>query len=315
MSNILPLFYFPSTLLLVDDNELLLRHLRKVLEQDYKIITTTEPCKVNSILETHASINFKTLSNLISLEFTDYHYSDGTHLTLKFDFKKINDLMCINNRNELISILIVDYKMPEMTGLNLCKIINDKYIKKILLTAESKDKQALIALQDQLINGHIPKGEPNTIKTVKETVAKLQFEFFQELTLPIVKNLELLGCTYLTDEIFIKFFLNLFNKHNFTEYFMANINGIFKLKDKTGNNYILIVQDDVSLSKYFVEPYNQIDGVEDITNLVMEKKLIPFFGIDNEPLDTPINQWKNHLYSSNVLNADKKNYYWALITQ
>ena len=285
-------------------------------KNDYEVITTTNPEDVYQIIsDNQTSQHFHFFSNQTQ-ETYNLCYDTNENLAVGFDFNKIINF--IENKelsNSVgIGVVVVDYKMPQMNGVELCKIIREHYHSKtILLTAEAGSNDAIDAFNNKLIDGYIRKNEHYAINKLKLLVKSVLNNFFIELSLPILNSLEAIGCSHITDPIFIKFFHGFLCEHNIREYYLVNLSWVYIMFDTNGNKFIFIVQDENDLRKNFIEIYEDINEVEDVINLVKDQKYIPYFGINKEPLETPLKEWHNHIHQSNQVQSNNKTYYWTFI--
>lgn len=312
----LPLFYFPTQILFIDDDEFLLNTLSHVFEREYNFLTTTDSDKALELLSQNYKFSAKDfLIDTTGRDYCDLHLDISKNITVKFNFDKIDQLIKSTERINTISLIIVDYNMPNINGLELCRKITDKNVKKILLTGEASDKSVIAAFNDNLIDGFVKKGEKDAVAELKKLVDKMLCKFFIDITLPLIKNLEITSSSHFLDSTFVNFFKRFIIDYSIIEYFLINNNGTYILQNKEENKFIFIIQDEESLSKNFIEPYEHIDEISNIIKTTQEKKLIPHFGINKDPLQIPFNEWQSHLYTSEIIYSKEldKIYYWALI--
>lgn len=309
-----PVFYFPVKILFLDDDQSLLKHLKNVFKSDYEVLTATDYEDANKILlENTAKNNFNFFVDQTEERY-DLCNDISTNLTFSLDFNKIINF--IDNKDSAsigIGVLVVDYKMPTINGVDYCKSLTNYRLKKILLTAEAEYEDGIRAFNQHLIDGYIKKGEPLAINKLKGHIKSALYDFFVELSLPILKSLETIGCTHVFDPGFIEFFQNFLNLHNISEYYLVNLSWVYIMKDSAGDKYTFIVQDENDLRKNFVETYEEFEEAKEIVNLVKNEKYIPYFGINQDPLNIPFTQWRNYVHKSNQLQTKTKTYYWVFI--
>ena len=141
MQQVLPAFMYPTTLLCVDDNALFLKYLTSQLTKTHqvKIFDTPNAC-VNFFNHYAQSISIKDfLSHITEGEL----YNTREHASIDLNFFKIAGLSQQVDKSNEISVLIVDFDMPEMNGIELCRTLKALNIKKILLTGTVDLKQAV----------------------------------------------------------------------------------------------------------------------------------------------------------------------------
>ena len=79
-----------------------------------------------------------------------------------------------------VSVLMVDYAMPTMDGLEFCKRVKSNDIKKALLTGVADEKTAVAAFNDGIIDRYIPKGSLASMKSVIPHIRAMQNDFFSQ---------------------------------------------------------------------------------------------------------------------------------------
>ena len=79
------------------------------------------------------------------------------------------------------SVVVVDYSMPQMNGLDLCSRITNPYIKKVLLTGVADEKIAIKALNTELIDFYISKSESSLSQELYRIVDHLRDRYFKEI--------------------------------------------------------------------------------------------------------------------------------------
>ena len=67
-------------------------------------------------------------------------------------------------------IIIVDYVMPEMTGVELLKEIQEKAFVCVLLTGITKNKQIAEALQKGIVHYHVNKDSVNFLGELEDII-------------------------------------------------------------------------------------------------------------------------------------------------
>jgi len=84
-------------------------------------------------------------------------------------------------RFHLTGVLIVDYTMPGMNGLELIRRLGACPSRRVLLTGEADEKVAVDAFNSGLIQKFIPKNTPNLYKEVRRYSDEMHLEVCQHL--------------------------------------------------------------------------------------------------------------------------------------
>ena len=79
------------------------------------------------------------------------------------------------------SVVVIDYSMPQLNGLDLCSRIQNPYVKKVLLTGVADEKIAITALNTELIDFYISKSEGSLSQELYRIIAHLQDRYFQDI--------------------------------------------------------------------------------------------------------------------------------------
>jgi len=83
-------------------------------------------------------------------------------------------------RFDLVSVLVIDYDMPGMSGLTLCRRLAHLPCKKLLLTGLGDLEMAVQALNDDLIDMYLPKSQPDLEVQLARAVRRLQRRYFAD---------------------------------------------------------------------------------------------------------------------------------------
>ncbi|MCZ6709862.1 MAG: response regulator, partial [Gammaproteobacteria bacterium] len=169
-------YFHPTTICLVDDNESFLRSLSLELPRMWACQTFTDPAAALAYLN-EAPALAPLVDRCFSLE--PVGESEALiHLDLDLIEQEINQ----PERFRRVSVVVVDYAMPSMSGLDLCRDIADPYIKKAMLTGVADEKLAVEAFNAGLINRFIHKQSADATATTLHYIEELQNEYFSQYT-------------------------------------------------------------------------------------------------------------------------------------
>jgi CheY-like chemotaxis protein len=85
------------------------------------------------------------------------------------------------HRFEQVSVVVVDYDMPEIDGLEFCRNLKNKAIKKILLTGKADEQTAVRAFNEKTIDRFIRKQDDDVMARLNRAIAELQREHFDQI--------------------------------------------------------------------------------------------------------------------------------------
>ena len=244
MKNVLPCFY-PTTTIFIDDDteflELIIPAL-KLKNNSYKIFFDAHQGTSYIDEDTYA----KKFSNRLRHD----NNSDLNDL-LGFRLEGIISETLNSSRYQQPSVLVIDYEMPGINGLEACKMIQNPFIKKIILTGVADEKMAVDAFNDGLIYQYIQKQDPLFVQQLQRAVQKAQQAYFQDLLrtpLQIMRNSSL--SIPLFDASFIDYFQDILKNNTIDEYYLVYPTGSFLMISRDYQLYSLITLDHALFEEY-----------------------------------------------------------------
>ncbi len=98
-----------------------------------------------------------------------------------------------------VSMVVVDFAMPSMTGVELCQKIKHLPVKKVLLTGKTGDSTAVAAFNEGLINLFLVKQDPDLPGKLRQIIRELQYSYFKDITAPLEPIAKLEDTAFLDD--------------------------------------------------------------------------------------------------------------------
>ena len=278
-------FYFKSKVLLIDDNESFLENLNYKLSDKYLIDTYENPSKaLESILANYSKNILANTSNLIN-EIDDEE--DNEYYSI--DFTKIKELSEAVNKNEVISVIVVDYSMPLMNGIEFCKKIAHLPVLKIMLTGHADFKLAVDSFNQGVIDKFLVKDTKFMLEEIKNTIDIMQDLFFERLSYPLLNCFLSKQDTLITSTGYLSHFQKIINELDIVEYFLLNQHGSYLLNGKNGSKYYFMTLLDKQLEEY-IEIAKSLNCTPDIINKMLNRTHAPFF-LNETQYKLPISAW------------------------
>lgn len=305
----LPLFYYPSTWVWVDDDSVLLNTMSKVFSAHNNIVSFSSAEECLSYFR-----NYQPITNqysFLAINQEDENYGATQQSAMSFDLSLIIELANNPKRHNEISVMVIDYNMPEESGFSLAQKI-DTCIPKILLTGNTEEQKAIEGFNNNLINRFVHKSESEMIRKLDMYLNTLTKDYFQKLTKPLLTCLETEKKSPLSDPIFIEFFERHCKENNIQEYYLIDREGSFLCVDDKGNHSCLVVHTDSSLENW-IELYEEDARlIASEIDAVKQRNKIPFFGIDQEAWQVESPTWPNYLYDARLVNG-RSRYFCATV--
>jgi CheY-like chemotaxis protein len=306
----LPIFYYPSTVAWLDDDETIICAIKELFEKN-KLITFTKPLDCLNYFNKYESPLKKTtfLKGLIG----DDYYETVNHSPVDLNVPDLHKIHSYPERHKEITVLLVDYNMPEINGIELCKQLKSQPVKKILLTGQASLQEAVSAFNENLIDRFIRKDSLTLAQDILNYVDELEKEYFRENTRGMLDHLETENRLPLSDPAYIKFFNEICADQNIKEYLLMDKHGSMILIDGNNRRINLVIHTDRTLDS-FTHQYTDEPEVSIIMEIIKERKVIPFFGIGKESWEFETRDWTQYLYKPKTFIGREK-YYYAFVTE
>ena len=164
--------------------------------------------------------------------------------TLQLDLAILEHEIKHLDRFNRLSVLLIDYAMPTMNGLDFCANLADRDVRRVLLTGVADEKTAVQAFNDGLIDHYLPKAKLASIGGIVPLIYQQQQWFFQRYHARLSKALGISAPLFTYDLKFRKYFDKQLRKHAIVEYYLVTTPVSFLCLDEHGETYHLLIQDD-----------------------------------------------------------------------
>jgi CheY-like chemotaxis protein len=311
----LPCCYHPTTVLLVDDNELFLATVSQDIEELTPYRTFASPLQAKVYLDKMPSYTFVDRCK----EAPEPDLEDHNVHVLQQIHKEMYDPL----RFEQTSVAIIDYQMPGMNGLELCAVVRERFphIKLVLLTAEADHALAVKAFNEGYIDRFIKKNERNLSDTLKKTIRELQWQYFgglsQQLLDNLIQHIHPVLPIYFKRPEFAEFFITLFQKHRFCEFYLLETNANFLLLDDKGQPAWLMVRDENELERetMLAQEYYDEHVSPQTANIMksLASRLSATMFLTEEDNRASIEQWGRLMHPLTPFQLGRDAFYYSLI--
>lgn len=235
----IPSFFFPTTVLMVDDNIEFLKSIAIGLPADgvtYHFYSDPRAALASINERSRSSEMANSLVNLLDEE-------EYEHRTIDINVRDIYRIMYNRSRFEQISTVVVDYHMPGIDGIELCRSIKNPNIQKILLTSIVDESKAIECLNEGIIDTFIRKQSPNIMTQLAQALAQAQNRYFLNRS-RIVQ--QVISCSpedsAMLDPAFIKLFHKVAREFKAVEYYLTEFLGSYIFLDANGQHYGLFTR-------------------------------------------------------------------------
>jgi len=303
--------YFPTNVVFVDDNENFLDSITMGLSSHFRYKTFSKIREFNQFLAKNTNLlkNNSWTKPTDSLSDCSEYEQHEIAVNLHLIHEQIYNLQ----RYDEISVVVVDYAMPECNGIDLCKTIrqHNLNIQILLLTGEADHQIAVDAFNKGLIDKFILKEKIETLgQKLNDIIAELAQNYFLHALGGVNSNL--VGENSLQQQQpYLELFQSAYENHHACEYYLIDPSGGYLMLDENGNAKWLIVKNEEDIHSYCELAHNeQLD--ESIIMLLKQRKLMPFY--HGEYLNIPLDEWKKHLLTADTLSTNGNTYAYAMDT-
>lgn len=233
-------YFHPTTVCFVDDNESFLRSIELEAPRDWTPELFTDPLVALEYLQTP-----ETLPPLMERCFSMQRSSREAIIRLDLDLieQEINHI----GRFRRNSVVVVDYSMPSLNGLEFCQRLSDPHMRRAMLTGVADEKQAVEAFNSGLLHQFLPKHAGQSISEIFDFVDRLQQLYFEQYTARLKNTLSIDPPRFLTDARLAEFINSFMTRNRLVEYYLAgDPPGLLMLK-RNGEIHRLVILEEREL--------------------------------------------------------------------
>jgi CheY-like chemotaxis protein len=194
-------FYFPGTILCIDDDSVFLDGLLLNFPSFFNLQIQSNPLIALDLLSGQGDSN---RSSALVEPLDDSDSNEDLDCPVNIHISKIIDILYQTKRFSKITVTIVDQSMPEINGLDLCARVKGNPVKKIMLTGgESANTLAIDAFNKGLIDYFISKKDPHRMCYLQSAVSNLQQKYFQACSALILDAVCVQPASFLSSPLFL----------------------------------------------------------------------------------------------------------------
>ncbi|MEQ8859584.1 MAG: response regulator [Pseudomonadales bacterium] len=277
-------YFHPTSVVLVDDNEAFLQSLTLEMPTNIAFHGFTSP---------EAALDF--LNEPIALEpLVDRCFSidrrDGEafiHLDFGVIEREINHL----ERFRRVSVVLVDYAMPSVDGLQFCERLRDPYARRAMLTGVADEKLAVEAFNAGLIHRFIPKQKASSVEALIAFVAELERDYFQQYVARLRTTLSMDPPGFLVDPVIAVQVHRLMQEERVAEYYLVTDPPGFLMLRADGTVLRLLLLDpdaharQIDFVRRFDAPTDLRQGIErgELAGMFSDDSPADYFGDESYP--------------------------------
>lgn len=237
-------FYHPTSILVLDDDPLFLESLDFQFSEEVSCQTFTRPDAALEHLRAQAAQhpNFARYFQDVSQSSLQSELRFGD-LLLRLQLAELRSIIDDSSRGQRVSVAVVDYDMPKMSGVEFARAIRDLPVKIILLTGKAGLETAIGAFNEGVIDCFLQKQDASVTYALRREIKRLQEEYFEEISAPIQNALALQKPSFFDDPIFLELFREVSEKNATVEHYICATPPGVMMRDADGNESFLLISD------------------------------------------------------------------------
>jgi CheY-like chemotaxis protein len=304
----LPVYAHPTLTVLVDDSDTFLRSLAFQLDPARATKTFHDTTDALHWLRSSACPG-----NLPLQVNFDTHNLPADQCNVALDLARIYRIAEKTQRFALPTVLVVDYSMPQMNGLEFCAAVAQLPFKKILFTGAADEKIAVSAFNRGLIDRYIKKSDSHALDLLEMEIAALQDSYFDQRSDTLRELLLLHDYSFLSDPALALLVRDLKRSLGFVEhYIFPNPAGIVFL-DRHGKATLMVIETEQGMQTQY-EIARDSDAPRALLCALVDRRVLTFFSdprCDGMYHSGMRENW--HRYSAALqICQGREAYYWAL---
>jgi len=215
-------------------------------------------------------------------------------------------------RYDEISVVVVDYDMPEMNGVEFCRNLKNPNIKKILLTGQAGSDEAIRAFNSNIINYYIRKSDDNLFEHLTEAIQEMQNRYFLDISSYIKIRAIDNKKSLFSDAKLSEYFNNLLKTNNIVEYYFLTNPPRYKLKALDGKTSLFLVYSRYDLNEQ-IRIIKEEAGPAWLLDCLKSGLYVPYFQSQDGFYDPESFDEYNTIYVADVVEG-QETFYCALIS-
>lgn len=305
MKSKIPLCFYPTQIVFVDDNPDFLDALSMAFSTQFNVRT------FNNTETALAYINeYQREADLVANDGKPKPQGDSdawvkrvlTHQnTKRFDELRIKE----------VSVLIVDYSMPGMNGIEFCERINNPSLKKILLTGYATPADAVRAFNNNTIHYFLKKNDASMLQDLEAAINQLQHAYFNELSSSLKAEAIDSGTPFFADPKLAHYFEQACESLGVTEYYYLTNPSRFALRTREGTNLACIIYTEEDIAEH-LQILKEENAPKTLYSAIESHEFVPLFKTADGFYEPGMSDPSTSIYPA-VHVAGIVNYYCAII--
>lgn len=298
--------YYPTTTVVIDDDTLMLKAITESMDIPDCTPSPSPTTAIKALLKKQSQPR---LQRIISSDTTSSNPLMDNHTAI-YNLRSLHDEIYCNDRFNDVSVLIVDYYMPDTNGVEVCKALANHPAKKILLTGGADMEHiAINAFNDGIIHRYINKHDENLASKLNQAVTILKKQYFKDLTLRLHPNITTMPKLIIQHPSYISMFREVQELTKAVEYYVVDTIGTTLMLNEDGIPSWLVIRHESDMRE-IEQVAVDMEAPNELIQAIINRKKMPFFFSD-EDYQQSTSDWKQFSYPCHKL-AGTQDYYYSI---
>ncbi len=295
-------FYHPTSMVVVDDDPMFLASFDFYFGDSLLCHAFTDPRRALEFMGTRRPHLHSARSYVEpNVEGGTFRLDNGVALNPT----SFSRLMGDAHRFDQVSVAIVDYDMPVMTGLELCRRMKCMPVRTILLTGKAGKDAAVAAFNEQVIDCFLTKQDANLATRLRAEVARLQRSYFAEMTGEIKVMCAIDEARFLSDLVFSEVFEAVLASEDVQEYYLTVDPLGLLLVRGCGAPLFMLVMDEAKVQAH-IEIAIEEGAPPELICRLEEGEILPLFQTDSGFYERGMcSSWRRSVWPSRIVRGEE----------
>ena len=308
MNTIKP-FYFPTTVTFVDDSATFLSNLCLQLDPQLAFRLFSSPAEALRFVNEGPRPGPS--DEPLFAPFRDRTDEDVTQQVIALSVNTVRNQIHNDQRFRATSVVVVDYDMPGMNGLEFCRRMTDPAVRKIMLTGKADEHIAVQSFNEGIIDRFIRKQDAAAIPALNRAVRDMQNAYFDNVCRSILDTLALSEYAFLRDEALAVQVADLSASLGIVEHYISYCPGGLLMLDSKGSAYLLIVHTAQTL-RGLREIAVEQGAPAGFLKTIDSRRSLPYFWQTEGDYPAQCTAWQDYMYPATQFSG-RQDYVYAVI--
>jgi CheY-like chemotaxis protein len=302
-------FYFPTTVTFVDDSATFLSNLCLQLEPQLAFRLFSAPGEALEFVNSRPRPGPS--GEPLFAPFRDRTDEDVAHQVIALSVNTVRKQVHNAQRFLATSVVVVDYDMPGMNGLEFCRRMTDPAVRKIMLTGKADEHIAVQSFNEGIIHRFIRKQDASAVTMLNRAVRDLQSAYFDDVCQSIVDTLADSEYAFLRDEALAERVRELSSSLGIVEHYLSYCPSGLLMLDSAGNAYLLIVHTSESL-RGLREIAVEQNAPAGFLAALDSRRSLPYFWQSDGHYPADCVAWEDYMYPATQFSG-RQEYVYAIV--